>query len=102
MRERGAFDRLLAQAGFEAEAPPKEAAPRPKAEPLRERDALSLSVQAAKALKPGGGKKRPDEAAKPGAESSDWQGNRARLSFEGQRLAEGARAAWETRLKQDR
>lgn len=94
------FAALLAEAGGKEWEEKKEEKPAPKAEPLREADALSLSVQGKKALRPGakGASAAMEERA---AQNSDWQGNKTRISAAARNLAAGVEetVAWETRLE---
>lgn len=100
MSQRRNFAALLAEAGGGALEEKKEERPAPKAEPLREADALSLSVQGKKALKPGK-KDAPAVLEERAEQSADWQGNRTRISAAARNLAVSVEetVAWETRLE---
>lgn len=94
------FADLLAEAGAKDGDEKEEERPVPKAEPLRETDALSLSVQGKKALKRGK-KGAPAPAEERAAQSADWQGNKTRISAAARDLAASVEetVAWETRLE---
>ncbi len=91
------FARILAEANGEDYK--DEEKPLIKREPLRESDALSLSIQGKKAIKPQDRFRKVIAIEAQTSKNADFQGNRICLSMTGQWLAADIRnnAVWETR-----
>lgn len=101
--DRPVFADFLAEAGGSCEGRvQKTGGSSPEAIPIRKEDALSLSVQGRKAFIPGRDKKggESSEREEP-IRSTDWQGNKVRLSTSGCELSRDVeeKVAWETKLE---